>query len=79
MKLSTLALLPTQRAHSEAVAHATLAATEHQRGLLTVADEAAYKEGLRWQGRLAAAQVCGLVGGVAHALECVRMASCVCG
>eukprot|EP00983_Pelagomonas_calceolata_P043647 1138987-Pelagomonas_calceolata.AAC.11 len=44
------------RAHSEAVERCALLTAEHQRSLLRIADEAAYKEGLKWQERLAATE-----------------------
>jgi len=48
---SCLVLCCLQRSHSEAVERCALLTAEHQRGLLRIADEAAYKEGLKWQVR----------------------------
>ncbi|KAJ9522965.1 hypothetical protein QJQ45_023764 [Haematococcus lacustris] len=51
-----MALGTVQKAHTEAVERSSQMAVEHQRALLTMHDEVAYKEGVRWQERLNAAQ-----------------------
>lgn len=38
-----------QRAHNEALERCALLTAEHQRSVLRIVDEAAYKESLKWQ------------------------------
>ncbi|GFR49111.1 hypothetical protein Agub_g10907 [Astrephomene gubernaculifera] len=48
-----LALTTVQRSATEAVERGAMAASEHQRAMLRLHDEVAYKEGLKWKERLA--------------------------
>ncbi|GLI63227.1 hypothetical protein VaNZ11_006116, partial [Volvox africanus] len=54
LEAAELALLTVQRSANEAVERGALAASEHQRTMLRLHDEVAYKESLKWQERLAA-------------------------
>ncbi len=47
-----LALATVQRSAAEAVEAKALAAAEHQRAMLRLADEVAYREGVKWQQRV---------------------------
>ncbi|GLC40224.1 hypothetical protein PLESTB_000227900 [Pleodorina starrii] len=53
LEAAELALVTVQRSATEAVERGALAAAEHQRAMLRLHDEVAYKEGLKWQERLA--------------------------
>ncbi|KXZ50182.1 hypothetical protein GPECTOR_17g819 [Gonium pectorale] len=48
-----LALVTVQRSAHEVVERGAMAASDHQRSMLRLHDEVAYKEGLKWQERLA--------------------------
>ncbi len=51
-----------QRSATEAVEAKVAAAAEHQRALLRLHDEVAYREGLQWQERMAVLEQVGVAG-----------------
>ncbi|KAG2482892.1 hypothetical protein HYH03_018235 [Edaphochlamys debaryana] len=53
LEASALALAAVQRSATEAVERAAHERAEHQRDMLRMHDEVAYREGLKWQERLA--------------------------
>ncbi len=53
VEVAELALVTVQRSTTDAVERGAMAAAEHQRAMLRLHDEVAYKEGLKWQERLA--------------------------
>lgn len=53
VEAAEMALRTVQQSATEAVERGAVAASEHQRAMLRLHDEVSYKEGLKWQGRLA--------------------------